>query len=77
MQPRNVIPTIVSSSGKSMQSISLAIGRTRTYINSTIQNRSISHVDTVAAVADVCGYDLLLRKRDDGTEIIIDPPQKE
>ena len=76
MEPIDVLPTIVRGSGRSMQSMSLQLGRSRNYITQTIQNLSVSKVDTVAEIADVCGYDLLLRKRDDGSEIVIDPPRR-
>jgi len=77
MEPKDVLPTLVKSSGKSMYSMSIELGRSRNYVAQLIQNKSASQVDTVAAIADVCGYDLLLRKRSDGAEIVIDPPSED
>lgn len=77
MEPKDVLPELVGGSGKSMMSLSLALGRSRNYITQLIQQGSISQVDTVADVADVCGYDLVLRRRSDGEEMLIDPPSKD
>lgn len=76
MDSRDVLPALVKGSGQSMSSISTKMGRSRNFIVVTIQKNSTPYLDTVSEVADVCGYDLLLRRRDDGTEIIIDPPKR-
>lgn len=77
VEPKDVLSALVKNSGKSMRTISMAIGRSPNFLASTTQKRSTPHCETVANVADVCGYDLLLRKRSDGSEIIIDPPSKD
>lgn len=68
---------IVKQSGISMQTISAKMNRSRSFISMTIRKGGVPQSDTLAEVANICGYDLILRKRDDGTEIIIDPPVRE
>ena len=77
MEPKDVLPELVKGSGRSMRTISVQMDRTSNYLAAVVQRKSIPKYDTMAEIADVCGYDLLLRRRDDGTEIIIDPPRKE
>lgn len=77
MESKEALRSIVRSSGMSMRSISVAIGKTPNYLASTTKNDSSPLADTMAEIADVCGYDLKLEKRDGTETIIIDPPQRE
>lgn len=77
MQPLESLAEVVRLSGLSMQTISAKMNRSRSFVSMTIRNGGMPKVDTLASVAGICGYDLLLRKRDDGTEIVIDPPQQD
>lgn len=77
MQSKEALRTIVRESGQTLRSISTTIGRSQNYMAATVQNDSAPKADTIAEIADACGYDLLLRKRDDGSEIIIDPRERD
>ena len=77
MKARKVLPAVVKGSGKSMQSISLEMNRVRTYLANTIKKQAVPRADILAEIADTCGYDLILRNRSSGDEIIIDPPRRE
>lgn len=74
MKPSEVLPTIVDRSGLSKRALSIAIGRSPSFVASTIFKDSILKLDTLTLIADACGYDVKLEKRD-GTEVIeVDPP---
>lgn len=77
METRDVLPAIVKGSGRSMQSISTSMGRSRTYIANVVNRGTTLQVDTLAEIADECGYDLKLDKRNGSETIVIDPPQRE
>lgn len=76
MELPKVLPAIVARSGKSMQSISTHMGRSRTYVANVINRNKDYHVSTLSEIADVCGYDLMLCKRDGTDSITIDPPER-
>ncbi len=75
MSARAAMVRIVDTSGMSRIALSKQLGHGATYLTTKIQSRQSPKTDTLAEVAQVCGYELLLRGRD--TEIIIDPPDKE
>jgi len=79
MDANKVLKYLVSSSGMSRAAISRKMGKNDNYISVRLQTgrRNLPRIDTMSTVADACGYDLLLRNREDGTEIIIDPPKRE
>ena len=64
---------IIGDSGMSVRKLSIAVGNTSSYLNRVIHKNGSPHVDKLAKLADICGYDLLLRRRDDDYEITIDP----
>jgi len=67
---------IIARSGKTKANISRELGKNPNYINTHITNaRKSLNTTTLAAVANVCNYDLLLRNRTTGDEIVIDPPE--
>ena len=74
MQVLTAFNTIVTRSGLSKAAIAKSIGRNVNYINGITIRGSVPRADTLALVADVCGYDLALIKRDGSDTIIIDPP---
>ena len=73
----DALSAIIKGSGRSMQSLSLLMGRSRSYLVNTVQTKTNPHVSTMAEIADTCGYDLKLVKRDGMETIIIDPPKRE
>ncbi len=77
MESNQALPEMVKRSGKSMQSISLTMGRARTYLANTIAKQADPHVSIMSEIADVCGYDLQLVEREGDSVIVIDPPKRE
>lgn len=74
--PRGALQAVCDAAGMSKRSVSLAMGRHETFVT-TITNKSKGgRVSTLAAVADVCGYDLVLRNDELGDEIRIVPPKR-
>ena len=76
MQARNALNTIVAHSGYSKTDVARLMGRNDNYIRRFISGGNTPRTDILAEVADVCGYDLALIRRDGSERIIIDPPEK-
>ena len=77
MQALLAFRTMVTHSGKPREVLSKEMGRGKGFLNVTINRGTIPKADTLALIADVCGYDLQLVKRDGTEVIIIDPPKAE
>lgn len=71
MDTTDCIRHIVEQSGKSGIKISNAIGRSDYFISTTVSKGSDVGCSTMAAIADACGYELILKGH--GEEIPIDP----
>lgn len=59
-------------SGRSQRTISEAAGKQASFLSMTFSRGSTLRVDTYAAIAHACGYDLCLVPRDGGDVIMID-----
>lgn len=75
MNTDKAINTMLDKSGMSRRKVSSAIGRHPNFLTVTLQKESIPRVDTLAALANAMGYELVLRGH--GDEIVIDPPTQE
>lgn len=73
MDSREVLRYVVNQSGKSQRAISIELGKVPTYISATFTQGSIPTIETLANIANVCGYDLALINRATGETIAIDP----
>ena len=73
MNARDAALEIIADSGLSAGTLSRRLEKERSYIKSFIKRPSIPRADTLASIADACGYDLVLRRRIDEYEIPIDP----
>lgn len=71
MKARQALYKIVESSGKSRIQVSSELGRSRNYITNYFVNDMNPGADTLAQIADVCGWDMVLRNRSTGEEIPI------
>lgn len=71
MKALDAIKTMISNSGVSIRGLGALLDKSEFYINGIIYRGSVPKVDTTARIADACGYDLILRRRDDGDEILI------
>lgn len=75
MNARDAFLQVVSESDLSVRGITRAIDKAPGSLHHIFRKDggSTPRADTLAKVADVCGYDLLLRRRTDEYEIQIDP----
>ena len=72
MDATSAIRQMLATSGLSARAASSMMGRAETFIKTILRRNSSSRVDTLAAIADVCGYDLILMPRDGAGFIVID-----
>jgi len=70
---RDVTLEMIADSGLSVSALSKSMGKERSYIHTTVLRGKTFYCTTLAKVADICGYDLLVRRRTDGYEMPIDP----
>lgn len=76
MQTFEAIRAMLGASGKSQRGVSIELGRTHNWLNSTLGIAQDTKAGTLAAIAKVCGYELQLVNRDTGDVLTIDPTQK-
>lgn len=76
MQVAEVLETIIRASGVSNARIARALGKSPSYMNPIRYGHAMPLTDTMASICDVIGYDLIVRNRNDGTEYVIDPPNR-
>jgi len=76
METIEIVREMMHVSGLSVRKLGTALGKSPQYMKQTLYGGTIPSSKKLAAIADACGYDLLVRNRDDGTEIIIDPPDE-
>lgn len=77
MQAHDVLRALFNDSGMSMTNLSRAIGKSDKFISRYLSGGTTPGLSVTSQIADVCGYDLKLEKRDGTETIIIDPPHKE
>ena len=73
MDANELILFMAESTGKPKSELSRSISDSRFYLNTILSRKTVPMANTYATIADVCGYDLLVRRRSDGYEIPIDP----
>ena len=73
MNARDAMLEMLREYDGSIRSLTNAMGRAPGYLNNIINKSGAPMTDTLAEVANHCGYDLLLRRRIDDYEIPIDP----
>lgn len=73
MQAFDALLQVVRETGPKAK-ISVAMGRHPHYLTSTLQRKSIPRADIYAEILDACECDLLIRRRSDSSEILIEPP---
>ena len=77
MQVNDVITFMVENSGATYNGASEVLGKSREYVRQAATTRRGPALATTADVADVCGYDVLIRERRTGSEAVITPPRRE
>lgn len=76
MKSNDLLAYMQANSGMSQANLSRTMGRSDKFISRYISGKATPGLDLMSEVADVCGYDLALIKRDGTETIIIDPPEK-
>ncbi|MEG2934552.1 MAG: helix-turn-helix transcriptional regulator [Gordonibacter sp.] len=79
MQTYEALRQAARLGGLSLNKVSRALGKPESYISSAISRGSVPRCDTMARMADVCGYSLALLPRDKvpPDALVIDPPPRE
>lgn len=75
MRADKVLRSILDKEGVSSTRASERIGKNKSYVSVILSNHVIPKTDTMAAICDAVGYDLIARSREDGYEFTIDPPE--
>lgn len=73
MNIREAMAKMVGESNRA--EVSRRMGRTNSYTTALMQ-RDNTTVSTFCELADVTGHDVVVRDRNTGEEILIDPPEK-
>lgn len=73
MQVDRVIREIVKRSSQSMRGVSRMLGKGQSWCKVVSLPGRSPALSTVVDIADVCGYDLVVRCRETGEELLIDP----
>lgn len=76
MQVNQVVSAVVSNSGMSYNAVSAKLCKSREYARNIAVRASAPRLDTVADIADVCGFDLQLVRRDTGATVTVTPPRR-
>lgn len=69
----HAIRAMLESAGISQRAASRMMGKKETTINNMLGGLHMPSFDFVNQLANICGFDLIARKREDGTEILITP----
>lgn len=72
MDATSAIRQMLATSGLSARAASSMMGMNNRYVGGILFKDTVPKVDTLAAIADVCGYDLILMPRDGACFIVID-----
>lgn len=73
MNAHDALVAMIGESGSSYFSIERTMGVKQNYLKRLRYGGSTPRTDVAARIADACGYDLILRRRDDGSETTIAP----
>jgi IS30 family transposase len=65
MDPTEALKRMVALSGKSNREISRDLGRAESFVSATLARGARPRIDTYARMAEVCGYELVLRSKED------------
>lgn len=73
MKAMEAIRLMLDASGRSANSVSLSLGKHRNYLATATYKESSPRADNLAAIAEECGFELVLKGH--GEEIRIDPAE--
>lgn len=77
MQPQDVLREMIRARGLTTRAASAKFGRSSGYVSRMLASGSNPTASNLSSFADALEFDLLLRDRTDGTEIIIDAPPRD
>ena len=72
MDATSAIRQMLATGGLSARAVSVSMGKNIRYVSDILLKDTTPKVDTLATIADVCGYDLVLMPRDGADFIVID-----
>lgn len=72
MKATNLIKAIVTDSGRTPYAISLAMGKSQSYLAQKIYAASPPNIGTLVAICRVTGHEVVIRNRSTGKEVIVD-----
>lgn len=75
MKANEALAYMLETSGRSAYSVSLALGKSHSYINSLTKRKGNISAHVLASVANVLDYDLALINRQTGETILLDACQ--
>jgi len=71
--PLTALLRAVNACGLAKTDISRKMGREQSYIATIFAKSAIPRTSTYSEILDACGFDLIVRRRDDGSEIRVTP----
>lgn len=77
MQVKDALNEIMDGSGLTRYAIAKKFGKTPNYVYKMMNQSKAVGYPFMSSIADVCGYDIALVKRDGSNTIILDPPSNE
>lgn len=76
MQANKVIRATTQDCSISLRGVSRAMNRSESFLANYLSTGRIPNLELMAEIADATGHDLIVRNRDTGLEILIDPPER-
>jgi len=76
MRAEDTLQFVIDDSGKSMYAISLDMGKSKLYIAQAVHRQRIPTLRTFAEICEATGHELIVRNKETGREIVIDPPER-
>lgn len=70
--PKSSINHMINASHSTQRDVSRAMGKSNSYVSATIAKNKSVMVDTLVAIADACGYEMLLTNGVDTIKVVND-----
>lgn len=76
MKVNEVAASLIGLSGMSANAVSAALGRSREWARQAARPDRTPRLDTVADIADACGCDIVIVRRETGERVgVVEPPR--
>lgn len=76
MQGNQVLRTMLNSRAINQIELSAQLGKSANYVSRMLAGGFNPNLKTLAEFCEVLGYQIVIRDTSDGTELLIDPPEK-